>query len=225
MPFDFPPNPTTGETLEGPFGEIYTWDGEKWTLTAGGSAGGGGGLQPPVGPPEMTGTTGNNETFVLQDQPTINQPVVMGVTDGSNAAPGQVGEYITASSGIQMLTSGAMSVVPGITLTPGDWDVSAFPLFNWGYTTTFPMIFGLTFRLARSDTGVLPINTGIQITWAPMPSGPGGIALQIFQVATTTIRVSSAVAVTITAQATAFWDTSAGNSGQVNALFWARRVR
>lgn len=37
----FPPNPTTGQEFTGPFGEIYTWDSEKWTLTADGGGGGG----------------------------------------------------------------------------------------------------------------------------------------------------------------------------------------
>lgn len=37
----FPSNPTTGQEFTGTFGEVFTWDGVKWTLTAGGGGGGG----------------------------------------------------------------------------------------------------------------------------------------------------------------------------------------
>lgn len=52
----FPPSPSTGDEFTGTFGEVYTWDGEKWTLTAGGT----GSLPPPAAvgptPPASPGT-------------------------------------------------------------------------------------------------------------------------------------------------------------------------
>ena len=30
----FPPNPAVDEQFVGPYGEVYTWDGTRWTLTA-----------------------------------------------------------------------------------------------------------------------------------------------------------------------------------------------
>ena len=48
-----------------------------------------------------------------------------GVTDGSNAAAGQIGEVISAlqTTGVALATGVASNLV-AITLTPGDWDVS-----------------------------------------------------------------------------------------------------
>ena len=43
----FPPSPSLNDTFEGPYGEVYTWDGTRWTLTA--DTGGG-------GPVDLTGT-------------------------------------------------------------------------------------------------------------------------------------------------------------------------
>jgi hypothetical protein len=46
-----------------------------------------------------------------------------GVTDGSNAAAGQVGEVMTASGGSVGLSSGNVASVASLTLTAGDWSV------------------------------------------------------------------------------------------------------
>jgi hypothetical protein len=50
---------------------------------------------------------------------------LMGVTDGSDAAPGQIGEVISSvvTTGVP-LTSGTGINLTSISLTPGDWDVS-----------------------------------------------------------------------------------------------------
>ena len=69
--------------------------------------------------------------FVLQhlpviNQPTINQPRLIGVTDGSDAAPGEVGEYIVARrDDLATFCNGSWYHVTGLTLSPGDWDVQA----------------------------------------------------------------------------------------------------
>lgn len=56
---------------------------------------------------------------------TVTQPSsFVGVTDGSNAAAGQIGEYISASAAsVQLASNVAQSVVP-INLSAGDWEVS-----------------------------------------------------------------------------------------------------
>lgn len=61
---------------------------------------------------------------------------ILGVTDGSNASTGQIGEYIT--SGVQATVSMTTSVVKNvatITLTAGDWDVSGICGFGPASTT------------------------------------------------------------------------------------------
>lgn len=46
-----------------------------------------------------------------------------GVTDGSSALAGNVGEMIEANASAVSVTSGAITNITSITLTPGEWDV------------------------------------------------------------------------------------------------------
>jgi len=55
-----------------------------------------------------------------------------GVTDGSDAAAGQIGEYMTATGGPVALTSGFVANVASLALTAGDWDVSGNVQFSAG---------------------------------------------------------------------------------------------
>lgn len=74
---------------------------------------------------------------LFQNQPTINQPVIMGVTDGSNAAAGEVGEYIESvilQSSAVTFTNTVVRDLTSISLTAGDWDV-------WG-NITYPTVGG-----------------------------------------------------------------------------------
>jgi hypothetical protein len=50
---------------------------------------------------------------------------LVGVTDGSNAAAGQIGEVISSNvtTGVSLTTSGSAYNITSISLTPGDWDV------------------------------------------------------------------------------------------------------
>lgn len=59
----------------------------------------------------------------------------MGVTDGTDAAAGQVGEYLTASGGPVTLTTNATANVATLNLTAGDWDVSGLVSFSAGAGT------------------------------------------------------------------------------------------
>lgn len=53
---------------------------------------------------------------------------IVGVTDGSNALAGMVGEYIssiiTAGAAVSIPTSGTPINITQIALTPGDWDIN-----------------------------------------------------------------------------------------------------
>lgn len=56
------------------------------------------------------------------NQPTINQPVVVGVTNGTTpAAAGTVGEYLTNNTTAAAVSSAAWLSTAPITLTPGVW--------------------------------------------------------------------------------------------------------
>lgn len=57
----------------------------------------------------------------------------MGVTDGSEATAGQVGEYLTASGSVA-LADGSPAAVASLTLSAGDWDVIGHVVFNLAAT-------------------------------------------------------------------------------------------
>lgn len=62
---------------------------------------------------------------------------VKGTTDGSNAAAGNVGEYIfssVAAASAVAIASATQTDLTNITLTPGDWDVSGVVAFTTGGT-------------------------------------------------------------------------------------------
>lgn len=83
---------------------------------------------PPVGTSDESLAT--CEFVHLTQQPFIADAVRqarLGITDGSGAAPGQIGEFLrinTPPPGLQ-LTSGQFSVLQVIELSPGDWEIYA----------------------------------------------------------------------------------------------------
>jgi hypothetical protein len=115
-PLDFPATPALDDIFTDPVnGTEWRWDGTCWV------GAGGGGTAPPFNPP----TTGVGDVFMLQDQPTTNQPIIMGVTDGSNAVAGAVGEVLSRVTGYIAFPGGGIPItLATLNLTPGDWDVS-----------------------------------------------------------------------------------------------------
>ncbi|GAB2885949.1 hypothetical protein GCM10027093_21270 [Paraburkholderia jirisanensis] len=62
-------------------------------------------------------------SLLFGTSPTLNQPVINGVTNGSNALAGSVGEYVTATGTGVSMSSGVNNTVASIPLSAGDWDV------------------------------------------------------------------------------------------------------
>lgn len=73
----------------------------------------------------LTGASGTGN-FVGNDSPDITTPTIIGVTDASTAAAGDVGQVISsvilASSAVSLTTS-THTDVTSISLSAGDWDV------------------------------------------------------------------------------------------------------
>jgi hypothetical protein len=74
---------------------------------------------------------------------------MQGVTDGSNAAPGNIGEYIILKAGMSYAASPAVTqqIVSVGVLPPGDWDITCTML-----PTT--QIGGTTFNLSPVPAGI-----------------------------------------------------------------------
>jgi hypothetical protein len=117
-----PPNPETGDLWwDDVGGQLYVYYNDGTTtqwVQANVSPVGPAGAPGPAGATGPTGPAGPNT-------------LPMGVTDGSNAAAGQIGEFLYAeTSGTLSITSGGTNVtIVDLAISAGDWDVSGLAAF------------------------------------------------------------------------------------------------
>ena|SRR5215469_858021 len=104
------------------------------------------GTYAPINSPAFTGSV------TIPASAAIAQPHIAGVTDGSNAAAGQVGEYLTAVGTSVGISSGAWASVASLSLTAGDWDV-------WGQASAAP-----TGSMTQVDCGFSTISNAAPST-------------------------------------------------------------
>jgi hypothetical protein len=109
--------------------------------------------------PILNGGTGSTTatgsgSVVLATTPTISQPVINGVTDGSAAGAGVVGQIISANASTVSVTSGATPNIATITLSAGDWDV-------WGQLEFLP----------ASTTAITALGASVSATSGGFDSG------------------------------------------------------
>lgn len=228
MAVNFPPNPSIGDTVTDPAtGTVWTWDGYKWTFTPG--SGGGGGT---VDPADLISAEAGNYIELGNDgllyAPTPG-PIV-GVTDGSNAAPGMVGEYISSvtNAGAVALTSisapntqGSCFNITTITLTPGDWDVGGFVMINGagGGGSSFTYVSGgiwtVPTQLPTQGNATDGIRTNLVI-----PSTNVNISAP-FAIPVATFRMNVTVPTIMYLNAQATFTGTATAQGRI----WARRAR
>jgi hypothetical protein len=111
-----------------------------------------------------------------------------GVTDGSDAKAGDVGEYLSGTGGPVTLTNAAVTNIASVNLTAGDWDVSGNVAFTAGSGThTFfgAGIGGLdtfssaTFPSAALNMGIATATRRYNVTaattvWVVAEAGFGG---------------------------------------------------
>jgi hypothetical protein len=90
--------------------------------------------------------------------PGPNVAKVLGVTDGSNATAGDVGEYISSviplGAAVSLLTATSKNIT-SITLGAGDWDVR-----------------GAVFFLPNGTTTISKLRAGMSTTTGNLPNGP-----------------------------------------------------
>ena len=144
-----------------------------------------------------------------------------GVTDGSDASAGVIGEYITSGiiTGVS-LTTGVAANVTSISLTAGDWDVSARCNISFSNTTTWNLATCVISNISGgaeandphpiislSTTQTSSVVAGTGIIWG------GAIGTKRYSLNTTT---------TIYLVAQANFGTSTASS---NGVISARRIR
>jgi|SRR5215467_11479442 len=154
MAFNFPDNPTLNQVVTGPTGAQYMWDGTKWVPAGASTA-----AFAPINSPAFTGNpTAPTQPLADSDTSLATTAFVRtGVTDGSNAAAGQVGEYrsaIVASTAPVGILANQWSQVTALTLPAGDWDVDGF-VGNAGTGSTAG---GMTAFGAAVSPTISPVN-------------------------------------------------------------------
>ncbi|WP_109477725.1 hypothetical protein [Paraburkholderia sp. C35] len=124
-----------------------------------------------------------------------NQPVINGVTNGSAAAAGQVGQVLTNATAGTSLTTGTPANATSVSLTAGDWDVQCSATYIPGASTT---ISTLVQGVSTTSATFPAVNSGAysQII-ASFTTGQGQIAFT----PVTTINVSTTTTAYCVAQA------------------------
>lgn len=104
---------------------LHLFDGAAWVDIGPGSGGGTVvGTSPPSNP-AVGATWWNGTAFQVWDGGSWKPSYGIGVTDGSNAAAGQVGEFVAFTQGVSSTTTSTAQLIVMGSLNPGDWDCSA----------------------------------------------------------------------------------------------------
>ena len=143
---------------------------------------------------------------------------LMGVTDGSDALPGQVGEVISSVVGLGSgLTSGVSVNVTSIVLTPGDWDITGDVYFTGSQLTS--IFAGINTVSATIPT---PPLTGINVGRSQLVIASGTVLGSAQMLSLRTCRASLAAPTTYYLVVNVVYTT--GPIAASGAI-WARRAR
>lgn len=97
--------------------------------------------------------------------PTITTPSIVGVTNGSAAAAGSVGEAPTNTSGTLSLTTAVSLNTATVTLTAGDWDVMGSCTIIAAGSTVINAT-GCSVSSVSGTAAPSPFNSGIGMTFS-----------------------------------------------------------
>jgi hypothetical protein len=211
-----PEGPTGAPGLQGPQGP----KGDKGDAGTPGASGPQGSVGP-AGPSAVSANAGNlaklgTDNLIFVPAPTA----IKGVTDGSDAAAGMVGEVISSSNfgGVALTTNVSMNVTQ-IALTPGDWNVGGVVIFTPSGTGPNSVIAALSQTAATlpTDNDVATGKAIMQQIWASsMPSN------KTQTTPTSLIRVNTSTLKSVYLVALAVFG---GGSVTVTGYVSARRVR
>ncbi len=166
----------------------------------------------------VTNETGTG-VLVFNNAPTLNQPILNGVTDASSASAGTVGQVISSSVDVGSavsLTTGTPANVTSISLTAGDWDVYGSVGFSVNVLTT---IGGLSAAIGTTSA-TLPLASSISGCVTTIGTTLTTGESQIVTPGSCQINVSGTTTVYLVAQMT-----FAVNTAAAYGIIWARRRR
>lgn len=144
--------------------KLYVWDGTEWVVVSNVPTA----LTGPEGPEGPEGPAGATGP---QGPPGVMGP---GITDGSNAAAGQIGEYLNSGlSALQPFASMATVSIQTLLLSPGDWDVTMFFLAGaLDFSTDRLTQFFTAVQISPTAFPTVPY-WNVDNTATTMPSSPG----------------------------------------------------
>lgn len=96
----------------------------------------------------------NNPGIIPSPPPSAGSGPIIGVTDGSNAAPGEVGEFVQTSTIVSFTAAAQTQSINAAILQPGDWDA-------WCSFLPTAWVAGCQFILSPQPTGVSSTMQGI----------------------------------------------------------------
>ena len=166
----------------------------------------------PINSPTFTGTPTSTTPAPADNSTNIAttafaQPRV-GVTNGSNAAAGQVGEYITSSLQSGNISANVATSLAVITLTAGDWDLGGFASYG-------PSAASANFLLGYgSDGSSFDTTIGPYLSWGSSINPSYGLYVPL-----------QATRLNMTTNKTVYLMVQGVVAGNVTGRIWARRMR
>jgi hypothetical protein len=165
---------------------VSSWNGRTGavTMTLADVTGVGGA---PLASPTFTGTV-NATALTTTGAVNLNGAPnnIKGVIDGSNAAAGQIGEYVSNTASSVSVTTGIPLTITTISLTAGDWDIEAN--LSFGVSSGNPT---LSAGWIGVGTGAAPPNTAMGFTQISVNSQINGMTFPLSRlranITTTTI--------------------------------------
>lgn len=153
----------------------------------------------------------------------------MGVTNGSDATAGQVGEYLTASAGPISIASTTTINLATLALGPGDWEVDGNIKYQVAGNTIPLTLYAsvsnvsATFDAVRTEINgsAIIINSGLATTFGTgfaQQCGCGG-ARRFSSASASTAYLVARIAYVLAASL------ANGGSATAQGTIWARRVR
>jgi hypothetical protein len=179
-------------------------------------------LDPPIDAAPVDGAGRQSEAWGAHHQAVADEIATLtaklnavgnGVTDGSDAAAGMVGEYLSASVGSGALTSATPLDRATLTLTAGDWDVAGSAVITASLATmTFAQAWLSTAANTVSDPGRASIQAQTTV---------GVLGVANFVVGPRRFSVTASTDVHLGCQA----NFPAGTTVTASAFIRARRMR
>jgi hypothetical protein len=152
----------------------------------------------------------------------LTSKVMQGITDGTSASAGYIGEVIQGTSALTAIATNSIVNGASITLSPGDWEVYANATFNFsGVSAAAGDLIGAAVSLVPLT---LP-NNQRQVLLIPAITNISEAPAFAFVTPRVRVNVTTNTVIYIVVQSPAFTIVSPGTGMQFSSVITANRVR